>query len=102
MQSALLVWYFNLPRIDVVNDVMRRPAINRAANALRRTQNLLHTTGQLLRKGLGLHRPCDVNDLVQDDIPRMLDVLLLFAVPWRLCQDDQHNKGSTLDERSYP
>ena len=76
----LLVWYFNLPVADTVNDVMRRLTVNGAANGLGSSENFEHGALELLSKTLGAHRPCDLNDLVEGDVAGVLDVLLLLPV----------------------
>ena len=63
---------------------MRWSSIHGAPNALSGAQNLLHAPGEVLRERLWPHRPCDLDDLVAGDVARVLDVLLLLAVPWRL------------------
>ena len=47
----LLLWYLNLPRGYLVNDVVRRLAVDCAANTLRSAEDLLATVGKALGKG---------------------------------------------------
>ena len=81
----LLLGDLNVTRVDTLDDVVGRLAVHSAADALRGAKNLLHGARELLRERLGLHCPCDVEDLVQGDVAGVLDVLLLLAVARRLC-----------------
>ena len=81
----LLLGDLNVTRVDTLDDVVGRLAVHSAANALRGAKNLLHGARELLRERLGLHCPCNVEDLVQGDVAGVLDVLLLLAVAWGLC-----------------
>lgn len=64
---------------------MRGLAVDGAANRLSGTEDLLHASRELLGERLGLHCPCNVDDLVEGNVARVLDVLLLFTVAWGLC-----------------
>ena len=63
---------------------MRRPTIDGASDGLRGAQDLLDASSEILREGLVLHSPCDLIDLVERDVSRVLDVLLLFTISWGL------------------
>lgn len=63
---------------------MRGLTVDGASNTLGCAQNLLYTPSQILRQGLGLHRPCNVEYLVKGNVAGVLDVLLLLAVAWGL------------------
>ena len=44
----LLLWHLNLPIVDLVNDVVRRLAVDRAANRLCRAKDLLRAVRERL------------------------------------------------------
>ena len=48
----LLVWYLDLAGVDSVDDIMRGLAVNCAANALRRAEDLLGAVSKVLRQRL--------------------------------------------------
>lgn len=58
--------------------------INRAPDALRGAQDLLDGAREVLRERFGREDPCDGDYFVEGDVPRVLDVLLLFPVAWGL------------------
>jgi hypothetical protein len=93
--ANLLVWYVDIPIVNPINDVMRRLPIYRAPDALSRAQDLLHRPAELLRQALRPHRPRDVDDLVEGDVARVLDVLLLLPVARGLLEgfDDEGGGG---------
>ena len=62
------------------------PTINGAANTLGSSQNLLDVTGKGLGERLWAHLAGNVDDLVQRDVTRVLDVLLFLPVAWGLCR----------------
>lgn len=84
MQSLLR--NLNLSRVNTVNNVVWWLTVNSAANALRSTKDLLAAIRQCLGERLRPHRSCNLYDFVESDIARVLNVLLLLPVPWRLCQ----------------
>lgn len=61
---------------------MWRSAVYSAANGLGSAQDFFDASGEILRQRLGLHGPCNLIDLIERDVARMLDVLLLFTVSW--------------------
>lgn len=85
----------NLSSINGLGDFTRALAVNLAADAKCSAQNLLDATLQFLGVRFELHRPCDLNDLVDRDGLVVLDVLLLFPVSRRLLQrlDDQGRRS---------
>jgi hypothetical protein len=74
---------------------VRRLAVDGAANALRGAENLLDCPAELLCERLVPHGACNVNDGVELNVARVLDVLLLFAVPRCLLEraDDERRCG---------
>jgi hypothetical protein len=84
---SLLVRDRDLARVDALDDVVRRAAVDGAADGLRGAQDLLAPGRERLRERLGAHRPRDLDDLVERHVPAVLDVLLLLAVARRLCTD---------------
>lgn len=85
----------NLTRGDRILDRLWALAIDLAAHAECRAQNLLHNTLEGLGEALEPHGPCNLDDLVQRDRLAVLDVLLLLAITRRLLQgaDDQRRGG---------
>ena len=61
---------------------MWRSTVYSAANGLGSAQDFLDASGEVLRQRLVLHSPCNLVDLIERDVTRMLDVFLLFTVPW--------------------
>jgi len=78
----------NVAILDLVRDVLWTSAINLAANAESCAEDLEHGTLQLFGQGLvgASHGSCNVNDLIQRDGLRVLDVLLLLSVSWWLLE----------------
>lgn len=85
-EHELSVRDLHISRVDTVNDIVRGLSVNSATNALCSAENLLHTSGQLLGERLGLHDTSNVEDLVEGNVARVLDVLLLLAITWGLCR----------------
>jgi hypothetical protein len=63
---------------------MWRSAVYSATDGLGSAQDFLDTSGEILRQRLEPHSPCNLIDLIERDVARMLDVFLLFTVPWGL------------------
>ena len=59
-------------------------SVHGATNALRRAEDFLRTSREILGERLGLHCSRNVDDLVEGDVARVLDVLLLLAITWGL------------------
>lgn len=98
----LLSRHLQITAVNLVDNIVRRLAIDRAPNALRGAKNLLHSPAKLLRKRLAPHRPRNLDDLVQGDVTTVLDVLLLFAVTGRLLEradDEGRGGGNDRDGR---
>ena len=93
--TSLLIWHFNLFVVDLVDDIVRGLAIDCATHALRSTENLLHSTLQVLRQRLETHRSRNLNNLIERNVASMFDVLLLFAVTRGLLErtDDEGGGG---------
>jgi hypothetical protein len=103
-RHRLLLGNDNLSVIDGLDDIMRRLSVNGASDRLGSSENLLDTTGEVLGERLvghftgnlgasgwvqrgsanqaGTHRV----DLVEGNVTRVLDVLLLLAVSRGLCR----------------
>jgi len=81
----LLVGDGDVARVDGLDNVVRRLAIDSAADRLRCAKDLLYAVSERAGQRLGLHRPCNIDDLIEGDVASVLDVLLLFAVARRLC-----------------
>lgn len=82
---GLLVRHGDVARVDGLNDIVRRLAVDGAADGLGGAEDLLDAVCEVACERLGLHGPCNVDDLVERDVARVLDVLLLFTVARRLC-----------------
>lgn len=78
--TCLLVRNLDLARVDAIDNIMRRLTINRAPNALCRSQNLLHTSRQLFRQRLCFHCSRNVKDFVQRHVSTVFDIFFFFAV----------------------
>lgn len=50
VSDILLLWYLNLARVDLVDDIVWWLAIDRAANALCCAENLLGAVSKVLRE----------------------------------------------------
>jgi hypothetical protein len=84
--TGLFLWHVNLSSVDGIDNVMWWLAINRAAYGLGSTQDFLDASSEILRERLGSHSPCNLVNLIERDVTRVLDVLLLFAIPRGLCK----------------
>lgn len=80
----LFIWHVDLTSIDGIDDVVRRPAVYCAAYGLSSAQDLLDASRKVLRQRLELHSPCNLINLIERDVSRVLDVFLLFPIPRRL------------------
>lgn len=100
---ALLVGNDDLAVIDSLDDVVGGTAVDGASNGLGGTEDLLDTTGEVLGHGLVGHLAGNVVDLVDGNVARVDDVLLLLAVTDGLLEglDDEgrgggNNRGGSL------
>lgn len=101
----------NLPRLDLIADILGASSINLASNAESSSENLKDSSFQLLSQGASAHDTSDLNDLIERDGLGVLDVLLLLAVTGGLLEglDDQRRGGghdgdlglSVLDGESH-
>lgn len=86
----------NRALLDIITDLLRRSAVNLASNAERGSQDLQHGTLELAGHGLVsvAHGAGNVDDLVERDRLRVLDVLLLLAVTRGLLKgsDDERRR----------
>lgn len=88
----------NLSSLNIVAHRLRTPSINLTPNTVSRSQHLLDGALQLLRHRLEPHLPGNLDDLVQGDALRVLDVLLLLAVSRGLLQGfDNEGRGRGND-----
>jgi hypothetical protein len=55
-------------------------SVDSASDRLAGPEDLLDGAGQVLGEGLVTHSACNVDDLVEADVPAVLDVLLLLAI----------------------
>lgn len=78
--------HLDLSLVDAVNDVVRRLAVNGAADTLSGTKDLLDSGGKVLAERLESHGAGNVDDVVKRDVASVADVLLLLAVTRRLCR----------------
>jgi len=92
-----LLGNFDLAFVDLVDDVMRRLAVDGAADGLRGAEDLLDGTFQLPRHGTLPHDAGDVDDLVEGDVAAVLDVLDLLAVTWGLLEGADEQSGGAGD-----
>jgi hypothetical protein len=90
---SLLVRDRDLARVDAVDNVVRRLTVDGAADGLCGTEDLLAAVRERLRECLGAHRPCDLDHLVERDVARVLDVLLLLAVTGWLWRRERESGG---------
>ena len=72
-------------------------AIDSAADTLGSSKDLLDVTGQCLGERFMTHLAGNFDNLVKSDVARMLDVLLLLPVAWRLCRTIGSEHQSDLD-----
>lgn len=82
----LLLRDLNLPALNVITDILWTSSIDLATDTERCTENLLHTTLQLLGKRLKSHCSGDFDDLVKGNGFAVFDVFLLLAIPRRFLQ----------------
>merc|ERR1719422_452443 len=89
--NYLLGGTIDFPSIDLIDHIMRILSVNSAPNRLCCPKNLLHDSGELLGHGARPHDAGSGNDVINGNVPAVLDVLNLLSVPWRLLQglDDQ-------------
>lgn len=88
----------DLSALNVITDVLGTSAVNLAANAERRAENLLDCALQFLRQRLESHCSGNFDDLVERDGLAVLDVLLLLAVAGRLLESfDDEGRGGGND-----
>jgi len=94
-EEGLFLRDFSLALVDALNDIVSGLAVDGTADALGRAEDFLDGTGQVLGQGFEAHLACNLNDLIQRHVPRVLDVLLLLPVSWRLFEslDDQGRGG---------
>lgn len=78
---------------------MWRTAIDRAANAVGRTQHFLAGTGQFAGHRAGSHHPGNADHFIEGDVAIVLDVLDLLAIAWRFLQGLHDQGGSRWDNR---
>jgi len=84
----------NLSALNIVADILWTSSINLAANAIARSEHLLHGTLQLLGKRFESHCPGDLNNLIKRNRLAVLDVLLLLSVArWLLERLDDEGRG---------
>lgn len=93
----------NVTTVNSSDDDSRGLAVNLAAYAASRAQNLLDSSSKFLRERLVAHSAGDLDHVVEGHGLVVLDVLLLLAVARRLLQrlDDEgrgrgHNRNSRL------
>lgn len=81
----------NFTSLDIVADILGAAAIDLAANGESGAQNLQDGSAELLGQASGPHDTRNVDDLVQRNRLRMLNVLFLLAVTRRLLEglDDE-------------
>jgi hypothetical protein len=85
----------NLALLDIIRDFLWATSINLATNAESGAQNLLDCTLEILGHALVLHRPGNLDNLIQRNGLGVLDVLLLLAITRRLLEglDDKGRSG---------
>lgn len=85
----------DLSALNIIADILWASSINLAADAERRTEDLLNRTLQLLCQRLEPHRACNLNNLIESDGLAVLDVLLLLPVARGLLEglDDEGRGG---------
>jgi hypothetical protein len=69
-------------------------AVDGAADGDAGAENLLDGAGEVLGHGAGAHDPGDLDDVVEGDVPVVLDVLSLLAVALGLLEGLDHQRGS--------
>ena len=80
--------------VDLINDIMRSLAVNSAADRLGSPEDLLDDSTELPGHGPGPHHTGSLVDVVNGDVPAVLDVLHLLSVPGRLLQGLDDESGS--------
>lgn len=66
--------------VDLLLQVLGILSVNGAPNRNTRAEDLLHGTSQLLSHGARPHHLGDLDNIIQGDIPVVLDVLRLLTV----------------------
>jgi len=95
---SLLLRYFELSVVNLVDDVMRRFAVDGAADGLSGAQDLLDGAFQLTSHGSLLHDAGNVDDFFEWNISAVLDVLDLLAVTRRFLESaDEKSRGAGND-----
>lgn len=101
-EFAYLGGDLDISRVDRLDDVVRGLAVDRASDRLGSAEDLLDTVGEVLRERLLrlAHGAGDLDDLVELNVARVLDVLLLLAVANGLLQgtdDERRRRGDDRD-----
>jgi hypothetical protein len=93
--KRLLLGDLDLAGLDVVRDVLGAAAVDLAASAESSSDNLENGTLQVLGHGLEAHGAGNGDDLIEGNALGVLDILLLLAVPGRLLEglDDERGSG---------
>merc|ERR1711970_1467605 len=95
---SLLFRDFELSVVNLVDDVMRRFAVDGAADGLSGAQDLLNGAFQLTSHGSLLHDAGNVDDFFEWNISAVLDVLDLLAVTRRFLEStDEKSRGAGND-----
>ena len=91
----------NVALLDLIRDILWTLAINLATNTESGAEDFKHGTLQLLGQGLvgASHCSGNINDLVQRDGLRVLDVLLLLSVAWWLLESSNDEGRGRWDDR---
>lgn len=79
LSSPLFVGHFHGVAVNVVDDVMRRTTVYRTSNTLGSAQDLFGGSGQLPGHGTRSHRTGDGQDIVESDVSRMFDCVMIWA-----------------------
>lgn len=79
---ARLLWHFNCPSVNVINNIVWWPAINRATNSLCRAKDILTNSGHISCHGTRTHRISNRQYIVKTDVSTVLDTLLLLPITW--------------------
>jgi len=80
----LFIGNLNVARVDLVDDVMWRLAVDRAPHRLCSPQNFLHGTREGLSERARAHGAGNVKNFIKGDVSSVLDVFLLLPVTRRL------------------
>jgi hypothetical protein len=80
MRSSLLLGDSDLSLLDLLLEVMRRHAVDTAADRKASSEDLLDGSDQLLGHGLASHHAGDLNDRVKGDVAIVDNVLHLLSV----------------------